>query len=120
MSDSITITGIQAFGHHGVLAHERRDGQTFVVDVTLALPLRDLGDDLERTVNYADVAADVVDLITGEPADLIETLAEHIAEACLARALVQRVRVVVHKPQAPIPVPFADVTVTIERSRESS
>ncbi len=118
--DLIRLTGVRAFGHHGVLEHERRDGQDFVVDVVLSVDLRGAGetDELSRTVNYAEVAADVVDVVTGPPRDLIETVAEEIAARTLARPLVEAVEVTVHKPQAPVGVPFADVEVVVRRRRD--
>ena len=118
--DLIRLTGVRAFGHHGVLDHERRDGQDFVVDVVLSVDLRGAGetDELARTVNYAEVAADVVDVVTGPPRDLIETVAEEIAARTLARPLVEAVEVTVHKPQAPVGVPFADVEVVVRRRRD--
>jgi dihydroneopterin aldolase len=117
--DRISVTGISAHGFHGVLDFERRDGQTFIVDVDLGVDTRSAAatDDLNQTVNYAEVAADVVSIITGDPHHLIETVAQRIADACLAYPLVQDVVVVVHKPQAPVGVAFGDVTVRIERSR---
>lgn len=118
--DLITLTGITATGHHGVLAHERSDGQRFVVDVVLGLELRPAGssDDLSRTVDYATLARGIHDAIASDPVDLIETLAERIARVCLEFALVTWTRVTVHKPEAPIAVAFADAAVTIERSRK--
>jgi len=91
--DRITLTGLRAFGYHGVLEHERRDGQEFVVDVVLHVDthLAAETDDLAHTINYADVADQVHALITGDPADLIETLAAHIAAACLTDTRVGRV-----------------------------
>lgn len=118
--DWITLTGLQVFGRHGVLDEERRMGQPFVIDLALGLAAADRGDRLDRTVNYAEVAQQVHDLVAGDPVDLVETLAERIAAVCLAHELVQRVRVVVHKPQAPIPLPFTDVSVSIERSRDAA
>ncbi len=117
--DQITVSGIRAFGHHGVLEHERRDGQTFLVDVMLGVDTRAAAasDDLADTVDYGAVAAAVVAEVTGPARDLIETLAEQIASACLAHAGVLAVRVTVHKPDAPVGVPFEDVTVQIERGR---
>lgn len=119
MADLIRLVGISATGHHGVLPEERRDGQTFVTDVTLHLDTREAaaGDRLDATVDYAAVAVRVTDILAGEPADLIETVAERIAAALLADPRVGAVDVVLHKPQAPIPVPFADVTVEIHRDR---
>jgi len=120
MTDRIVLQGIAARGFHGVLDVEKRDGQDFVVDVTLEVDLRRPGrsDLLAHTVNYAEVAADIVELITGPSLDLIETLADQIAAAALGRELVQAVEVRVHKPQAPVGVPFGDVQVVVERRRD--
>ena len=120
MTDRIVLQGISAHGHHGVLDFEKADGQEFVVDVALEVDLRRPGrsDVLAHTVNYADVAADVVSLITGPSLDLIEALAEKIARAALKRPLVQAVEVTVHKPQAPVGVTFGDVQVVVERHRD--
>lgn len=120
MTDRITLSGVSGHGFHGVLADEKRDGQTFVIDVAMDLDLSPAGgsDDLAHTVNYAEVAADVMARITGPSFDLIERLAEVIAEDVLARPLVDAVEVTVHKPQAPVGQPFTDVTVTIRRERQ--
>ena len=120
MTDRIVLQGITARGRHGVLDSEKADGQDFVVDVTLEVDLRRAGrsDVLAHTVNYAEVAADVVSLITGPSLDLIEALADQIAAAALRRPLVQAVEVTVHKPQAPVGVPFGDVRVSVERHRD--
>lgn len=119
--DRITLTGLRGYGHHGVFAHEKRDGQEFIVDVTLSVDMRAaaLSDDVADTVHYGEVADDVVAAIEGPPVDLVETLAARIAAAVLARPAVRAVSVTVHKPSAPITVPFADVAVTIERTRET-
>ena len=117
--DRVALHGLRARGRHGVLAREREEGQTFVVDLVLGLDTRPAAaaDDLSLTVDYGAVAEEVVAVVEGEPVDLIETLAQRIADRCLARDGVREVEVVVHKPQAPITVPFDDVTVTIKRSR---
>ncbi len=117
--DVILLRGVRARGFHGVLEHERRDGQDFVVDVELEVDLGRAGasDDLGHTVSYADVAAEVVARIEGEPYDLIERLAEVVAADALARPLVESVSVTVHKPQAPVGVPVGDVAVRLERRR---
>ncbi|HQK30898.1 MAG TPA: 2-amino-4-hydroxy-6-hydroxymethyldihydropteridine diphosphokinase [Phycicoccus sp.] len=120
MADVIRLTGVSGTGHHGVFDHEKRDGQTFVVDVALELALASAGrsDDLARTVNYGEIGAQVLGRIEGEPFDLIERLAEVIAEDVLAvHRLVDEVTVTVHKPQAPVGVPFGDVTVSVTRRR---
>jgi dihydroneopterin aldolase/2-amino-4-hydroxy-6-hydroxymethyldihydropteridine diphosphokinase len=120
MSDRIVLQGVSARGFHGVLDVEKADGQDFVVDVMLEVDLRRPGgsDLLAHTVNYAEVAADTVALITGPSLDLIETLADRIAAAALRRPLVQAVQVTVHKPHAPVGVPFGDVKVVLERRRD--
>lgn len=114
--DRITLTGIRAVGYHGVFDHERRDGQPFVVDIELHRPLDTTSDDLAGTVNYAEVAQAVEDIITGRPRDLIETVAGDVASRCLTFPGVQSVCVTVHKPNAPLPQEFSDVAVTIRRS----
>lgn len=120
MMDRIVLQGISARGFHGVLDSEKAHGQDFVVDVTLDVDLRRAGrsDLLAHTVNYAEVAADIVELITGPSLDLIESLAEQIASTALTRPLVQAVEVTVHKPQAPVGVPFGDIQVRVERRRD--
>jgi len=117
--DRIVLRGIRARGHHGVFPHERRDGQEFVVDVVLGVSVAAAAqtDDLAATVDYGEVAQAVVRVVTGPPVSLVERLAELVAGACLGFPRVQAVRVTVHKPQAPIPVPFDDVAVRITRSR---
>ena len=117
--DRVAVRGISAFGHHGVLEFEKRDGQTFVIDVVLGFDTRAaaVSDDLAATVDYGAVAADVVAVVQGPAFDLVETLAQRIADAVLAYELVSVVEVTVHKPQAPVGVPFGDVTVTIARTR---
>ncbi|MSY41573.1 MAG: dihydroneopterin aldolase [Actinobacteria bacterium] len=115
VSDIIMLTGIRGHGHHGVFPQERRDGQEFIVDINVHLASSNAAksDALADTVNYAVVADMVHERIIGEPVDLIETLAENIAAAVLSLSGVSRVEVTVHKPQAPIAVPFADVALRI-------
>jgi dihydroneopterin aldolase len=117
--DRVALRGLSARGHHGVFQHEREDGQTFVVDLVLGLDTRPAAadDDLERTVHYGVLAEQVAAVVAGEPVNLIETLAQRIADTCLGHEAVEEVEVTVHKPDAPIAVPFEDVTVTITRRR---
>jgi dihydroneopterin aldolase len=118
-TDRIALRGLRARGRHGVLAAEKELGQVFLVDVDLGVDTRAAAaaDDLARTVNYGTLATRVVEVVGGEPFDLLETLAQRIADTCLDDPKVTDVEVTVHKPHAPIPVPFEDVTVTIRRSR---
>ena len=117
MADRISLTGLRVHGRHGVLPAERRDGQEFVVDVALELDLRPAGrsDDLADTVDYGDLALRLAAVVAGEPVDLLETLAQRLAEMCLADPRVRRAEVTVHKPQAPIVPAFTDVAVTVVR-----
>jgi dihydroneopterin aldolase / 2-amino-4-hydroxy-6-hydroxymethyldihydropteridine diphosphokinase len=117
--DRIRLTGVTATGYHGVFEHERREGQTFVADVVAHLDTRRAAatDDLRHTLNYGVLAEQVVTVLAGEPADLVETVAERIAATVLAHPQVQCVDVAVHKPQAPITVPFGDVVVEVRRDR---
>jgi dihydroneopterin aldolase len=118
--DRITLRGLRGRGFHGVYGHERETGQEFVVDVTLgvlSISKAAKTDDLSDTVDYGGVAEAVVSIIEGEPVHLIERLADLIASACLTFDFVRAVQVTVHKPQAPLRVQFADVAVTITRTR---
>ena len=117
--DSLTLTGLEVFAHHGVFDFERDNGQRFVIDVTawLDTTAAAAGDELAETVHYGELAVEIVDAVAADPVDLIETLAERVAGVVLAHEPVQRARVVVHKPDAPITVPFPDVTITITRTR---
>lgn len=113
----IRLTGVTARGRHGYFDFEKRDGQPFVVDLVLQLRRAAVDDDLAGTAHYGEVAEAVVALIEGEPVDLIETLAHRIAERCLDFGAVVGVVCTVHKPEAPIAVPFADAAVTVVRTR---
>jgi 7,8-dihydroneopterin aldolase/epimerase/oxygenase len=117
--DRVAVRGIRAFGHHGVYAEERATGQPFVVDVLLHLDLRPAAasDDVADTVHYGELAGRLAEIIAGEPVNLIETLAGRLAAECLTDDRVEAATVTVHKPQAPIPHEFADVAVTVRRSR---
>lgn len=119
MSDVIRVDGIRGYGYHGVLPDERATGQEFLVDVAIETDLSRAGlsDDLADTLDYAAVAATVVARIEGEPVDLIERLAQLVADDVLADPRVDAVRVRVHKPQAPVGVPFGDVSVQLRRAR---
>ncbi|MGW9184022.1 dihydroneopterin aldolase [Agromyces sp. NPDC055661] len=117
--DRITLTGVRVRAHHGVFDFEREQGQEFVIDVAVAVDLAGAasGDDLARTVHYGELAEAVADAVRRDPVDLIETVAERVAAVALAYPAVEEVEVTVHKPEAPISVPFDDVAVTIVRSR---
>lgn len=119
-SDQIILTGLRAQANHGVLEHERRTGQVFLIDVTVHLDLSEAAasDDLDRTIHYGELAVEVVAAVERDPVDLIETVAERVADVVLAHPQAQLADVTVHKPSAPIEVPFDDVAVRIIRSRQ--
>lgn len=119
MADLVRLEGLRHKGFHGVLPEERRDGQDFVVDAVLELDTfpAAVTDDLAKTVSYAELASRLVAVVGGEPVDLIETLAARLADVALTYALVDAVTITVHKPQAPVGLPFTDVAVTIRRER---
>ncbi|RNE67393.1 dihydroneopterin aldolase [Cryobacterium tepidiphilum] len=116
-TDSITLTGLRVNAHHGLYDFERENGQDFVIDVTVWLDLSGASDSIDRTINYGELAVEVTDAVATNPVDLIETVAERVAAVVLAHEAAERVQVTVHKPEAPIPVPFTDVAVTLTRSR---
>ena len=119
MTDTLRITGIECFGHHGVFPDERREGQPFIVDLTIGLDTRPAAasDDLADTVDYGSLVLAVKDAVEIDPVDLIETVVERIAQVCLAVDLVESVTVDLHKPLAPIKAVFSDVVVSISRNR---
>lgn len=119
MSDRISLHGLTVYGFHGALAAERAQGQDFVVDVELDIDLAPAAasDDVADTLHYGELAETLGDVVAGEPVHLIETLATRLADVCLADDRVQAASVTVHKPHAPIPATFADVSVTVERRR---
>jgi dihydroneopterin aldolase len=117
--DELSITGIECWAHHGVFDFEKRDGQTFVVDLVLGLDTRTAAatDDLAETVNYGTLVTDVKAAVERDPVDLIETVVQRIADTCLLDPRVEWARVTLHKPDAPIDATYSDVALTITRTR---
>jgi dihydroneopterin aldolase len=122
MSESATIAlrGLRVRGHHGVLPEERADGQVFVIDAVLSVDATTAAksDDLADTIDYAALAEDLAAVVAGEPVDLIETLAVRLLDVCLADERVSRAEITVHKPEAPVGIPFEDIAVTVARGRQ--
>jgi 7,8-dihydroneopterin aldolase/epimerase/oxygenase len=119
VTDRIELKGIEVLARHGVLDHEKQEPQIFRIDLTVFLDLAGAGvsDALADTVDYGKLARDTHDLVQGESHELIESVAHRIATRALAEPRVNRVIVTVHKPEAPIPLKFEDVAVTVDRSR---
>jgi len=119
MSDEIRLRGLTVRGHHGVFDFERREGQDFVVDCTLGLDTSAAAqtDDVQRTVDYGELAQGLAAVVGGTPYNLIETLAQRLLDVALGFELVDWAEITVHKPSAPIPLTFSDVAVVVRRSR---
>ncbi len=121
-ADSIELRGLRVFAFHGVFDEERETGQEFVIDVTISLDLAPAAssDDVTKTIHYGELAEAIAAAVQRDPVDLIETVAQRVADLALALPAVMLVSVTVHKPDAPITVPFDDVSVTLTRGRGPS
>lgn len=119
MADRIELRGLTVRGNHGVFDHERNDGQDFVVDITVWIDLFTAAatDDLADTLDYGALAQRAADIVAGPPRNLIETVSAEIADDVMSDERVHAVEVVLHKPNAPIPLTFSDVAVIARRSR---
>ena len=120
--DRIRLTGLRIFAHHGVLDFERENGQEFIIDLEIAVDLAPAAasDDVTKTIHYGELAEAVYAAVQADAVDLIETVAERVAAIALGYERALQVTVTIHKPAAPITVPFGDVSVTITRSRALS
>jgi dihydroneopterin aldolase len=121
MADRIELRGLTVRGNHGVFEHERHDGQDFVVDIIVWIDLdrAAASDDLSDTFDYGVLAQRAADIVAGRARNLIEAVAGEIADDVMHDDRVHAVEVVVHKPQAPIPLTFTDVAVVARRSRRA-
>jgi dihydroneopterin aldolase len=119
--DAIRILGLKVFAHHGVLPEERQSGQPFLIDLELRLDLAAAGhsDDVGDTVDYGNLAGRVHQLVKGQDLNLIESVATRVAGLVLEDPRVSEVTVTVHKPEAPIPFEFSDVSVAVTRRRRA-
>ncbi len=119
--DTINLKGLEFIAYHGVLKSEKELGQKFSIDCTLALDTSLCEDQLDQTVNYGEVALEIVKYCTATRFDLIETLANELARHLLVKySMIQFVALTVHKPNAPIATPFQDVNVMVTRRRTVS
>jgi len=121
MQHKIEIKGLRVFAHHGVFDFERQNGQDFYIDAAVWVDgdKAAFSDALSHTVHYGDLAKGLVELTKNEPVDLLETLAQRLLDYCLnfGAGIVQQASITVHKPNAPIPYEFDDVSVTVEAKR---
>lgn len=122
MADRIELRGLTVRGNHGVFDHERRDGQDFIIDVTVWIDLDTAAasDDLADTLDYGSLATRAAEIVGGPARNLIETVSAEIADDVMTDERVHAVEVVVHKPSAPIPLTFQDVAVVARRSRRAA
>ncbi|MGF1616452.1 MAG: dihydroneopterin aldolase [Acidimicrobiia bacterium] len=119
MTDRIRISGIEVLARHGVLDFEKQNDQKFLIDLELSIDLVAAAatDRLEDTVDYGELSQRTHDYVASNSFDLIEKLAHGVADLAMEYSKVGAVEVTVHKPEAPIEVPFADVSVTVSRER---
>jgi len=121
MRHKIKITGLRVYAHHGVFDFERQNGQDFFIDATVWIngDQAAFGDDLSKTVHYGDLAKAIVDNVKNQPVDLLETLAQRLLDLALNfnHGIVEKAKITVHKPNAPILFEFEDVSVTVKAKR---
>ena len=120
MNDRIQLRGLRALGVHGALPEERNRAQPFEVDVDAEADLRRAGgtDDLADTLDYGALAAAVERVVAGERFNLLERLAQRIAEELATDARLTAVTVTVRKLRPPVPVDLGSAAVRITRRRE--
>lgn len=123
MRHKITITGLRVFAHHGVFDFERQNGQDFYIDASIWVDgdKAAFSDDLNHTAHYGDLAKGLVELTKNNPVDLLETLAQRLLDYALnfGGGKVLKAKITVHKPGAPIPYEFEDVSITVKAKRDN-
>jgi dihydroneopterin aldolase len=121
MRHKISITGLRVFAHHGVFDFERQNGQDFYIDASIWVDgdKAAFSDDLNHTAHYGDLAKGLVELTKNNPVDLLETLAQRLLDYALnfGGGKVLKAKITVHKPGAPIPYEFEDVSITVKAKR---
>jgi dihydroneopterin aldolase len=121
MRHKISITGLRVFAHHGVFDFERQNGQDFYIDASIWVDgdKAAFSDDLNHTAHYGDLAKGLVELTKSNPVDLLETLAQRLLDYALnfGGGKVLKAKITVHKPGAPIPYEFEDVSITVKAKR---
>lgn len=117
--DIIQLTGIRCYGYTGYLAEERFLGQWFEVDLRLHIDLAPAGksDQIEDTLDYRSIISEVKNIISTQKFDLVEKLADTLAQAALSHSLVQKVELKLHKVAAPIPDFGGRITIELQRSK---
>jgi len=119
--ERIHIAGLEVYAYHGCNEGERRDGQVFLLDITMEADLARAcqSDGLEDTVNYSQVIRCATAAFTREACNLIERAAEVTAQAILEQfPVIENITLRAHKPDAPVQYPAADIYVEIQRGRK--
>lgn len=123
MTQDIHIFGLRVYGYHGVLEHERIDGQYFIVDAKISIDAdRAVAtDEIANTISYAEIAQLISDNVRNNPVNLLETLSQRLADEVLfaASPWASKVKITVSKPDAPIDLYFDNVSVTATAKRQS-
>ena len=123
MRHKIAITGLRVFAHHGVFDFEKQNGQDFYIDAAIWIDgdKAAFTDDLNNTAHYGDLAKGLVELTKNDPVDLLETLAQRLLDYALnfGGGKVLKAKITIHKPGAPIPYEFEDVSITVKAKRTS-
>jgi dihydroneopterin aldolase len=122
MTQKIRIRGLRVYGYHGVMEHERDQGQYFIVDATIKVDAQRASstDDISNTVSYAEIAQLIAENVRNNPVNLLETLSQRLADEILfaASPWAKKVKVTVSKPDAPIDLYFDTVSVTAKAKRK--
>lgn len=117
--DKIRLTNVQVYGYHGVFPHEKEAGQLFRVDVELSLDLSPAGksDDLAATVDYVAVYRTILEVFSEKKANLVEHVAERLAEKLLCFSSVKSAKIVIHKPHVPVEKFSGQFSIEIVRNK---
>ena len=118
--DKIIVNGLQIYAFHGVEPFEKQNGQRFVIDLTAELNLNRVcvNDNIDETVNYAQLIRVVQNVFTSEKYNTIERAAQVVCDAVLRNyPQIRRVHIVLRKPEAPVQCNVSYVAVELERSR---
>ena len=122
MQQKISLKGLRVFAYHGVFDFERQNGQDFYIDASVWIngDKAAFSDDLRNTVHYGELAKGLVELTKNEPVDLLEALAQRLLDYVFnfGGGIVLKAKITVHKPSAPIPYEYEDVSVTVKAKRE--
>lgn len=123
MTQKILIKGLRVYGYHGVMEHERDEGQYFIIDAAIKVDAKRASstDDISNTVSYAEIAQLIAENVRNNPVNLLETLSQRIADEVLIASgpWAKSVKITVSKPDAPIDLYFDTVAVTAKAKRKS-